>query len=365
MATNETQLEPPECSFKGNPDLYGLGLRLAFYITCATGSIASIFLDKQFKYLIDSSVAFCLATLFVLVRETVAGTLYASEASLFFWLVIIQVLAVLNFKRAIIASPLGYMINLLLMVGFLVYASWFWNTGIDRLPRVGDGCTEYGFYFFKFDVRSFWWRLVNRIVFTILTVFLGFFAVLIAGFIGFIFVIFLFKAIRPKKTRPPRRDRPSQAEDQTPLDPMDDAHTAEFRDMVKGTALEKLLLSNKADKWSPLARGIGTGFLIVLTSFWMAFFIHAVELQIQWNNIRGVQRLDSVGQLIPFLLSVGMLGHVLYSIIWRKDIAAGAEQTTSSVAEVSESCPYKTAANTVGQHELLPVAAQVPASPSA
>lgn len=44
-----------------------------------------------------------------------------------------------------------------------------------------------------------------------------------------------------------------------------------------------------------------------------------IELQLKWNDIRDVQRLDTVGQLVPFLSSLGMLVHVVYSIVRRKD----------------------------------------------
>lgn len=34
------------------------------------------------------------------------------------------------------------------------------------------------------------------------------------------------------------------------------------------------------------------------------------ELTIRWNQIRGVNSLDSVGQLVPFMLSLGQLIHI-------------------------------------------------------
>lgn len=42
------------------------------------------------------------------------------------------------------------------------------------------------------------------------------------------------------------------------------------------------------------------------------------ELTIQWNYIRGVQNLMTVGQLIPASIGVGGLGRVIYSAIFEK-----------------------------------------------
>ena len=58
-------------------------------------------------------------------------------------------------------------------------------------------------------------------------------------------------------------------------------------------------------------------------AFWFVVstpgLVAAVEMQIKWNDIRGVHRLDSPGQLIPFLLSLGQLLHVSYSILRGQD----------------------------------------------
>jgi hypothetical protein len=51
----------------------------------------------------------------------------------------------------------------------------------------------------------------------------------------------------------------------------------------------------------------------------LAFTVPPFELVIRWNQIRGVDRLDSVGQLVPFMLSLGQLIHIIYSILRGKD----------------------------------------------
>ena len=64
-----------------------------------------------------------------------------------------------------------------------------------------------------------------------------------------------------------------------------------------------------------------TGFLIqaaVTALASLALMVPAVELSIQWNQIRGVQALDSVGQLVPFILALGQFAHVAYSTLRAK-----------------------------------------------
>lgn len=46
----------------------------------------------------------------------------------------------------------------------------------------------------------------------------------------------------------------------------------------------------------------------------LAFTVTPMELLIHWNEIRGLNRLDSVGQLVPFILAAGQLLHIVYRI---------------------------------------------------
>lgn len=45
----------------------------------------------------------------------------------------------------------------------------------------------------------------------------------------------------------------------------------------------------------------------------------SVEFQIRWNEIRNVQSLGSVSQLVPFIVALGQFTHVAYSTIRGKD----------------------------------------------
>lgn len=51
----------------------------------------------------------------------------------------------------------------------------------------------------------------------------------------------------------------------------------------------------------------------------LALITIAVELPIQWNEIRNVQSLGSVSQLVPFIVALGQFIHVAYTTIRGKD----------------------------------------------
>jgi hypothetical protein len=54
-------------------------------------------------------------------------------------------------------------------------------------------------------------------------------------------------------------------------------------------------------------------------SFFVGLMAISVELQIQWNQIRNVKSLDSVSQLVPFIVALGQFTHIAYSTIRGKD----------------------------------------------
>ena len=44
----------------------------------------------------------------------------------------------------------------------------------------------------------------------------------------------------------------------------------------------------------------------------------SAELSIGWHEMRGVQALDSVGQLVPLISALGQLAHAVYSTLHGK-----------------------------------------------
>ena len=51
--------------------------------------------------------------------------------------------------------------------------------------------------------------------------------------------------------------------------------------------------------------------------FMITFVALSAELPIMWNNIRGVNSLKPVGQLVPFIVAIGQLLNVIYQTMKR------------------------------------------------
>ena len=172
MATEQQ----PVCGFDGNPDLYGLGLRLGFYIQAASTTLAMMALYRETIYIWSSSIAFVMATFVVLLRDTILKTLYAQEVALVTWLLIFQVGRLVP----LIAGVERYGVNLMnqgLLFLFSVlsmaihgYFVWFWNVGLDAMPRTT--CDEYAFAFARVDLRG-GFRTFNKVWFNFFTGVMG------------------------------------------------------------------------------------------------------------------------------------------------------------------------------------------------
>ena len=73
--------------------------------------------------------------------------------------------------------------------------------------------------------------------------------------------------------------------------------------LISGIRLSKRTKADQRLRW--LHSAIGCLFIVIVQ-------VVSVELTIRWNNIRGLQNIGSVGQLVPLMIGVGGLSNVLY-----------------------------------------------------
>lgn len=92
---------------------------------------------------------------------------------------------------------------------------------------------------------------------------------------------------------------------------------------------------------------VSSSFLVIAalkSAIYLALMVPSAELQIRWNQIHGVQALDSVGQLVPFIMALGQFVHVAYSTIRGKGYAdLRIEENTKTLGMCSNSsidCQY-------------------------
>ncbi|KAI1395246.1 hypothetical protein F4819DRAFT_202782 [Hypoxylon fuscum] len=156
---------PDNCPIAGNPDLYGLGIRLGLYLQFLALVLARPSVKLAFKAINSSTIAFILANFIVLVRQSASRTIFAPEAYLLFFLLVPQL--VLNIVGTNLwggAIDTRGAIAVLLWGAFCYYFSWFWWLGLDLLPL--SGCDdEYGFFFTRVSLRG-WFRTFNKVIWT-------------------------------------------------------------------------------------------------------------------------------------------------------------------------------------------------------
>lgn len=145
------------CSLTGNPDLYGLGIRLGVYFQWLSALITSRLTSANFAGLIKSYVVFLGAIFIAILVLTRTQDSVRTEEML--------ILLYIFFGGDLVFSPIqprrgakvtlspGFFLGVLLMVGGMgIYSAWFWFAGRNGGFVVREACTSYGFLFAKVDL---------------------------------------------------------------------------------------------------------------------------------------------------------------------------------------------------------------------
>ncbi|KAI0844951.1 hypothetical protein F5Y00DRAFT_273435 [Daldinia vernicosa] len=265
MADND-----PGCPIQGKPDLYGLGVRLGLYLQFIAIVLARPSVKPTFKAIAGSTVAFVLANFIVLVKESASRTLFAPEAYLLFLLLVPQLMVnIINLDISRKHINPRSAITLLLWGSFCFYFSWFWWVGLDVLPA--SGCEdEFGFFFTKVSLRG-WFRTFNKVLWTI-------------SDIAFVMIISA-TAIQVLMTYLSREG--------------DDLRVARLTDEeITHNTLQHIFLQG----WSFLP---------------FAISVSGAEITLRYNDIRGVNTVNSASQLVPLVLALGLLVHVIGNTLAR------------------------------------------------
>lgn len=150
------------CRFSGNSDMYGLGIRIGFYLQWYGTICASWIAKREVPGLRQSNSFFVSATFLALLIQTAKKTLRPVEIYIvllltfggYLWLVPLYIWRLLigcapdwdpsrypRVRNGRIFSRL----NFLLLVAVSIFQLWFWFNGVKKSAE--DGCIEYGFFF--------------------------------------------------------------------------------------------------------------------------------------------------------------------------------------------------------------------------
>ncbi|XXG96430.1 hypothetical protein Hte_002713 [Hypoxylon texense] len=284
----------PSCPIEGNSDLYGLGVRLGLYLQFIALILARPSAKRAFDNINTATIAFILANFVVLIQQTVRRELYAPEAYLLFYLLVPQ-LVVNVFGTNLRSIDYRGVIAIMLWGAFAFYYSWFWWVGLDTMKR--STCEdEFGFFFTRVSLRG-WFRTFNKVIWTIANIAFG---VMILVIFTQALCGFCTGRYAREKAQNRQRDleqrriflREAALEDSANNPPV--AIPAAFNDQVNE------------------ASGI---FQHIFLQFWslipFAVFVSGAEVTLQYNNIVGVNTVDSASQLIPLVLALGLLVDVI------------------------------------------------------
>lgn len=156
-ATTHFSDEPNSCQIIGNPDIYGIGIRLGFYLQTAAVLLAIWFAPRQTSIARAASNVISIAVLANTFRDSTRGSLVAIEWYIVIWMVVILPLSNVPMTKALLrvsAPSYGIMLTIICMV---IYSQvWLAYHGFEIGHK--PGCDAKIFLFRGISVYHSTWR---------------------------------------------------------------------------------------------------------------------------------------------------------------------------------------------------------------
>lgn len=165
-----------QCVLDGNADMYGLGIRLGFYLLWFSGILSNLlFIRDEITASRFALASLITATFIALIVQTVRGSLTAvdiyiiclmSFGSNYFLIPTFLWRAATCFKpkldptrwTVVTHSEVFRLFSSILLMATSSFQTWFWVSGVFKL---GAGCQSYGFLFKKLPLSGPVIRYVN------------------------------------------------------------------------------------------------------------------------------------------------------------------------------------------------------------
>lgn len=269
-----------ECTFAGNSDFYGIGVRLGFYFQWFSGLIAFVVNPEDSDAQADAQTIFLLANLIALIILQVqdAADVNVVVPILLFYMffggsvsaVTSATTSLQTWKKAIttrkIALAARQIFVQLTFLATLGYSFYFWTEGFKKFKRFPDACG--GTYVFPVPHRV---SLETPSAGSVLALLLLVVLILLIWFVSYKRLRRSFPSHTPAGVS---KFAFNHCGEDTPLPPWE------------GRQLHWTLIG---------------GSLISLVIIWS---IAGIELTLKWNHVTDVNNLGSTGQLIPFIIGV-------------------------------------------------------------
>ncbi|KAF2792031.1 hypothetical protein K505DRAFT_339041 [Melanomma pulvis-pyrius CBS 109.77] len=342
-----------ECSFVGNSDVYGLGIRLGVYLQWLVSHIAnrSYYARGSIGNLLDTNAIFLsallVATSLLSMRKDETYAVEITISLYLMWGTLGSVFTIRGY-RTILApkdklhkpfSRLGAHTRAILSLATSSLSIWFWFAGAKSLKATS--CVPYIFFFARVHLLG-WARIIYQIASVASAFYSGWYILLnfpslvvatvnvCSSLIAdFHYVVSHLRVKKPRRSTMPVStamklwwyawsvDTFSESRQYSVPNYTDEKLLKSFPgrsliDRVQYRMLQlTLLLDPYAHSISQFLQPHGSYF----TPFWMIWSLIAIELTLSWNGVTGVYDIDSTGQLIPFITGILSLVGLLQATV--------------------------------------------------
>lgn len=184
LPSNNTLPIPQPCITVGNSDLYGLGIRIGFYLQWYAARLASApkgssgkIASEESQGLGFSNIVFSVATFLGLITQ--ASNLQLSEiyivlllvSGYHYYFIPQKTMALIRFLQRLLKEKEpkpqeqpGWVYNLLVGLLFCAiscFQLWFWGGHFQHRHENSDTCPDYGFGFVRVDLNNTGFRAFN------------------------------------------------------------------------------------------------------------------------------------------------------------------------------------------------------------
>jgi hypothetical protein len=321
--------QPPPCGFDGNPDLYGLGIRTGVYLQWVSALIIWRWYPEGRTELGGAYLVFLFALLIAMIVTTARlEPIHSAEILLLMYIIFGGVFTVMSIglrkshlqkvkkmKGSLVqATALSF-----ILAAASIYCSWFWLFGIHH-DFLDTQCGTYGFLFTKVSLKN---EHVTKF-FAALSMYLAIIYGGVSVYILAISVLFLMKV--PSAMRAVRRLKPTPKDvlemgDQVRSDSQRYGHNSGAQDSkILSIPLRKRLTFSSRKNVPNDRRDVMASIIMPTANVVsLIYSVIGIEMTLQWNHVTGVYSINSVGQLIPFVIGLAGFVKVIYEPL--KDVS--------------------------------------------
>ena len=276
--------------------MYGLGIRIGFYLQWYAGDLASWFAPSEVQAIRVTNSVFISATFLALLIQIIRNVsnlqvvevyiillvtfgYYLFLVPLYVWRILTGYNAAFDPTRwhQVWPGEVYSVLNFLLIVAVASFHLWFW---FHRVPQLDEQvCQQYGFFFTKIRL--------NQKGFEVLNIFFYFLLLSFCAIMLFTTVLKKANLVVEKRTRRP-------------------GYSISLRHYGI-PCLSDTDISSRLTQIESLQKLRSACNVAVASTV-----IAGTELTIKWNKIQGVNSLTSAGQTIPLLIGIATILRIAY-----------------------------------------------------